>query len=343
MKRLLNTLYITSEDVYLSLKGENVLASRDGEILARYPLHTLDSIITFSYSGASTALMGACAEKGICLSFCTPRGKFLARVCGKSQGNVLLRREQYRIADDLKHSCCISRNMIFGKIYNSRWSIERTKRDHGLRLNTDALLCASNELRNLLPLVSEAVNQEALRGFEGAGATAYFGVFDEMILRDKEFFFFHGRNRRPPLDSVNAMLSFAYSLLSNICTSALESVGLDSYVGFLHRDRPGRTSLALDLMEELRPCMADRFVITLINNRMIHPKHFQMEDSGAILLTEEGRRIFLKAWQEKKHDILTHPYLGEKLPWGLIPYIQATLLARHIRGDLDEYPPFLWK
>lgn len=343
MKRLLNTLFITSEDIYLSLKGENVLANRDGQILARYPLHTLEAIISFSYSGASTALMGACAEKGICLSFCTPSGKFLARICGKSPGNVLLRREQYRIADNPEQCCRISRNMIFGKIYNSRWSIERTKRDHGMRLDTTVLPSASQELRQLLPLIAEAESQETLRGLEGVGATAYFGALNTMILREKEHFFFNGRNRRPPLDPVNAMLSFAYSLLANACTAALESVGLDSYVGFLHRDRPGRTSLALDLMEELRPCMADRFVLTLINNRMIQPKHFQTEDSGKVLLTDEGRRVFLKAWQEKKHDTLTHPYLGEKLSWGLIPYIQASLLTRYIRGDLDAYPPFLWK
>ena len=343
MRHLLNTLFVTTDDIYLSLEGENVLAKKDKQILARYPLHTLQSIISFSYSGASTALMGACASKGISLSFCTPRGKFLARICGETSGNVFLRREQYRVADDPVRCCLISRNMIFGKVYNSRWSIERTKRDHGMRLDETSLADASQELRHLLPQIAEASDPEVLRGLEGVGAAAYFGVLDQMILRDKESFFFHGRNRRPPLDRVNAMLSFSYSLLTNDCAAALESVGLDSYVGFLHRDRPGRKSLALDLMEELRPCMADRFVLTIINNRMIQPKHFQTEDSGAVLLTDEGRRIFLKAWQEKKHDILTHPYLGEKLPWGLIPYIQAVLLARCLRGDLDAYPPFLWK
>ena len=343
MKHLLNTLFITSDNIYLSLEGENVVVNGDKKEIARYPLHTLQSIISFSYSGASTALMGACATKGIGLCFCTPGGKFLAKICGKSSGNVLLRREQYRIADDPERCCLISRNMILGKIYNSRWSIERTKRDHGLRLESTLLSGASQELKQLLPQLAQVQNQDRLRGLEGVGATAYFGVLDEMILRDKESFFFHGRNRRPPLDRVNAMLSFSYSLLTNDCASALESVGLDSYVGFLHRDRPGRKSLALDLMEELRPCMADRFVITLINNRIIQANHFQIEDSGAVLLTNEGRRTFLKAWQEKKHETLTHPYLGEKLPWGMIPYIQATLLARCIRGDLDAYPPFLWK
>lgn len=343
MKQLLNTLFVTSEDIYLSLDGENVLANREKQVLARYPLHTLQNIISFSYSGASPALMGACAERGIGLAFCTPRGKFLARVNGVSNGNVLLRREQYRAADDAEKSCFIARNMIFGKLHNSRWSIERTIRDHGMRVDKDVLSSASRELQGLLAPVAEVSDPDSLRGLEGAGAAAYFGVFDEMILNKKEDFFFCERNRRPPLDRVNAMLSFAYSLLGHDCASALESAGLDAYVGFLHRDRPGRTSLALDLMEELRPCMADRFVLTLINNRMIKPEDFQLQDSGAVLLTDDGRRSFLKAWQEKKRETLTHPYLGEKLSWGIVPYVQALLLARYLRGDLDAYPPFLWK
>lgn len=343
MKQLLNTLFVTSEDVYLSLEGENVLANRDKQVLARYPLHTLQTIVSFSYSGASPALMGACAEKGIGLAFCTPRGKFLARVCGESQGNVLLRRAQYRIADDPTQSCTIARNMIFGKLTNSAASIRRTLRDHGPRVSAGSLEEACGQIRVLLPSVLEVTDPEALRGLEGVGASAYFGIFDQLILSRKEDFFFHGRNRRPPLDRVNAMLSFAYSLLAHDCAGALESVGLDAYVGFLHRDRPGRTSLALDLMEELRPCMADRFVLTLINNRMIRPEDFQIQDSGAVLLTDDGRKKFLKAWQERKRDTLTHPYLEEKMSWGMLPYVQALLLARFLRGDLDGYPPFIWK
>lgn len=343
MKQLLNTLFVTSEDIYLSLEGENVLANREKEVIARYPLHTLQTIVSFSYSGASPALMGACAQRGIGLAFCTPRGRFLARVCGESSGNVLLRREQYRIADDSQRSCEIARNMIFGKLSNGASSIQRTLRDHAPRVADCGLEDAARKVKELLPLVLEVSDLEALRGLEGVGAAAYFGVFDHLLLNRKEDFFFHGRNRRPPLDRVNAMLSFAYSLLAHDCASALESVGLDAYVGFLHRDRPGRESLALDLMEELRPCMADRFVLTLVNNRVVKPEDFQVQDSGAVLLTEEGRKKFLKAWQERKRDILTHPYLNEKMSWGLIPYVQALLLARYIRGDLDAYPPFLWK
>ena len=343
MKQLLNTLFVTSEDIYLSLEGENVLANRDREVVARYPLHTLQTIVSFSYSGASPALMGACAERGIGLAFCTPRGRFLARVCGESSGNVLLRREQYRIADDSQRSCAIARTMIFGKLSNCAASVQRTLRDHALRVTDNGLEDTVRQIKELLPQVLSVSDLDTLRGIEGVGAAAYFGVFDHLLLNRKEDFFFHGRNRRPPLDRVNAMLSFAYSLLAHDCASALESVGLDAYVGFLHRDRPGRESLALDLMEELRPCMADRFVLTLVNNRMIRPEDFQVQNSGAVLLTDDGRKKFLKAWQERKRDTLTHPYLNEKMSWGLIPYVQALLLARYLRGDLDAYPPFLWK
>ena len=313
MKQLLNTLFVTSEDIYLSLEGENVLANRDKTVVARYPLHTLQAIVSFSYAGASPALMGKCAEAGIGLAFCSPHGRFLART------------------------------MIFGKLSNGAASIQRTLRDHAPRVADCGLEKAAANLRAMLPQVLAAADLDSLRGIEGAAATAYFDVLDHMLLSRKEAFFFHGRSRRPPLDRVNAMLSFAYSLLAHDCASALESVGLDSYVGFLHRDRPGRQSLALDLMEELRPCMADRFVLTLVNNRMLRPEDFQMQDSGAVLLSDDDRRKFLKTWQERKQDTLTHPYLGEKLSWGMIPYAQALLLARCLRGDLDGYPPFLWK
>ena len=320
-----------------------MVANRDKREVARYPLHTLSGIISFSYPGASPALMGACAQRDISLAFCTPRGRFLARVTGENSGNVLLRRAQYRAADDPGPCCRIARSMIFGKVYNARWSIERTRRDHGLRLDAAALTAVSTQLKELLPQIIEETSLDSLRGLEGAGATLYFSVFDQLILGEKPLFSFQSRNRRPPLDPVNAMLSFAYSLLTHDCASALESVGLDAYVGFLHRDRPGRTSLALDLMEELRPCMADRFVLTLINNRVVGKSEFEFRENGTVFLNDAGRRSFLKHWQERKREQLTHPYLQEKLPWGLIPYTQALLLARCLRGDLDAYPPFLWK
>lgn len=343
MKHLLNTLFVTSEDIYLTLDGENVVANRDKQEVARYPLHTLAGIVSFAYPGASPALMGACAQRGVSLAFCTPRGRFLARVTGESSGNVLLRRTQYRTSDDPGPCCRIARGMIFGKVYNARWSIERTRRDHGLRVDGSRLATASGDLKELLSPIAEETSLDSLRGLEGAGATIYFSVFDQLILGEKPLFAFSGRTRRPPKDPVNALLSFAYSLLTHDCAAALESVGLDAYVGFLHRDRPGRTSLALDLMEELRPCMADRFVLTLINNRVVHRQDFDFRENGAVFLNDSGRRTFLKHWQERKREMLTHPYLQEKLSWGLIPYAQALLLARCLRGDLDAYPPFLWK
>ncbi|MBQ9116040.1 MAG: type I-C CRISPR-associated endonuclease Cas1 [Clostridia bacterium] len=343
MKQLLNTLYVTSEDVYLTLDGENVVAKRGELIAARYPLHTLQGIITFSYAGASPALMGACAERDISMSFCTPRGRFLARISGENNGNVLLRRAQYRAADDDKASCRVASNMIFGKLYNSAHSISRTCRDHALRVDVEALKNAEEIIKGLYVRARNCHDTEELRGIEGVGASAYFGVLDHMILSRKEVFRFRIRSRRPPLDPVNALLSFAYSLLTNDCSAALESVGLDSYVGFLHKDRPGRCSLALDLMEELRPCLADRFVLTLINTRVFNAADVDYQESGAVYLSEESRKNFLKHWQERKKDVVTHPYLCEKLSWGMVPYIQALLLARYLRGDLDEYPPFLWK
>ena len=343
MKHLLNTLYVTSEDAYLSLDGENVVVNRNQEVTARFPLHTLDGIISFSYAGASPALMGGCVQRGVNLVFCSPRGRFLARCSGGSSGNVLLRRKQYRIADDPTESTRIARNMIFGKVYNARWSIERTRRDHKMRVDDDALGDASEKMKSYLPCILEAQEPDTLRGLEGVAANAYFGVFDQMILNRKEDFYLRTRSRRPPLDNVNALLSLAYSLLTNDCASALESVGLDSFAGFLHTDRPGRTSLALDLMEELRPCIADRFVLTLINNRKVRGSDFQRQENGAVLMTDDARKAFLRAWQEHKKEEITHPYLKEKLSWGLVPYVQAQLLSRYLRSDLDEYPPFLWK
>lgn len=343
MKKLLNTLFVTTEDAYLTLDGENVVVNKEKQIIARFPLHTLSGIISFSYAGASPAIMGACAKREVSLAFCTPRGRFLARAYGESCGNVLLRRTQYRIADDPAQSCRIARCSIFGKMYNARWSIERTRRDHAQRVNDEQLKNASERLRELLPDLLQETSLDSLRGLEGVGAATYFGVFDDMILSRKEDFFFRGRSRRPPLDAVNAMLSFAYSLLENDCASALESVGLDAYVGFMHADRPGRRSLALDMMEELRPCIADRFVLTLINNRMTSPENFTLRESGVVLMTDDARKEFIRSWQQRKQEQITHPFLNEKIPWGLVPYTQALLLARYLRGDTDEYPPFLWK
>lgn len=282
-------------------------------------------------------------RKGIQLCFMTPRGRFLARVCGEDRGNVLLRKQQYRVSDSPAESCLIARNMILGKVFNARWVLERTLRDHGMRVDTEALRKVSTQLAQQLPAIETAVDLDTLRGLEGEASARYFSGFNQLILNQKDDFSFEGRNRHPPRDNVNAMLSFAYTLLANDCGAALESVGLDSYVGFMHRDKPGRASLALDLMEELRAPLADRLVLTLINNRMVQKNHFRRQADGVVLLNDDGRKLFLNAWQERKRDAITHPYLQEKVYWGLVPYVQALLLARYLRGDLDGYTTFFWK
>lgn len=343
MKKLLNTLYVTSEDAYLSLNGETVEVLFPNDLKKNIPLHTLNSIVCFSYKGASPALMGKCAEEQIHLSFYSPRGRFLASAVNNENGNVLLRRTQYRVADSPIESLDIAKNMIYGKLYNSKYVLRRVVRDHPMQVDRSAISKCCENISKYMKDVQNADSPETLRGVEGNAAAEYFSVFDEMILQNKSDFRFNGRNRRPATDNVNALLSFAYSLLANECASALQGVGLDPYVGFLHTDRPGRKSLALDLEEELRSVFADRFVLYLINNRILNGDDFVHQESGAVLLTDEGRRRFLSEWQKRKKEIITHPFLEEKIEWGLVPHVQALLLARFLRGDTDGYPPFFWK
>ena len=343
MRKLLNTLYVTSPDTYLSLDGENIVVARKAEVLGRVPLHNIEGVIAFGYTGASPALMGACTKRGIGLTFMSQSGKFLARVVGESMGNVTLRKAQYRMSEGNEDSVRIARNFITAKVFNSRWVIERATRDYPLRLDVGKLKKASQYLAAFLDSIISCKNLEQLRGLEGEAASIYFGVLNELILQQKEDFYFHGRNKRPPMDNMNAMLSFIYTLLAHDTAAALEAVGLDSYVGFLHRDRPGRISLALDLMEELRSVYADRFVISLINKRLVKSSGFIKKENGAVVMEDETRKAILSAWQAKKQEEITHPFLEEKIQWGLVPYAQALLLARFIRGDLDEYPPFMWK
>jgi len=343
MRKLLNTLYVTSPDTYLSLDGENVVIIKSEKELSRIPLHNLEGIVAFGYTGASPALMGACAKHNIALSFMTQNGRFHARIVGEVRGNVTLRKAQYRISDDLVESNNIAKNFILGKVYNARWVIERATRDYALRLDVDKLKTVTKSLASTLKLINQCEDLDQLRGYEGETAVQYFSVLDDLILQQKDDFNFTNRNKRPPLDNVNAMLSFVYTLLAHDTAAALETVGLDPYVGFLHRDRPGRISLALDLMEELRSVYADRFVISLINKREINSSGFTTKENGAVMMDDETRKVILKAWQAKKQEIITHPFLQEKIEWGLVPYTQAMLLARFIRGDLDGYPPFMWK
>lgn len=343
MRRLLNFLYIFTEDAYLTLDGKNIVVLKEKKELGRVPLHTLEGIVCFSYSGASPSLMGACAERGISLSFFSPRGRYLAGVHGKQRGNVLLRKEQYRLSDDVNRSLSIAQNFITGKLYNSKQVLERLLRDHSLRINEAAVKDASNSLRDSLRCVKNCNSADKLRGIEGDAASVYFGVFNELVLRDKEFFLFEGRTRRPPKDAINAMLSLFYTVLANDCAAALEGVGLDPYVGFLHTDRPGRASLALDLMEELRSVCVDRFVLTAINNRVVDSSCFIVLETGECRLSGEARKNLFSMWQDRKRKTIVHPFLEEKIPWGLIPHVQALLLSRFVRGELDGYPPFLWK
>lgn len=343
MKRLLNTLYVTQPDVYLSLDGDNVVLTKEQERLGRFPLHNLESIVAFGYTGASPALMGYCAERNIAIVFLTMNGRFSARVIGMSKGNVVLRKKQYLLSEDRLVSARIARNFILGKIYNHKWMIERATRDHPLRLDMEQFKAVSQQLSVIMTEIRSCDDLDRLRGLEGQAAVEYNKVFDQLILQQKEDFYFHSRSRRPPLDNVNALLSLAYTLLAHDVTSALEGVGLDAYVGFLHRDRPGRASLALDLMEELRGVYADRFVLTLINKKAVTKDDFVKKENGAVIMKEEARKTFLTAWQQKKQEKMTHPYLGESMTWGLVPHVQSLLFARFMRNDLDEYPPFLWK
>jgi CRISP-associated protein Cas1 len=346
VKRHLNTLYVTSQGAYLNKDGANVVVSVDGAERARVPIHTLGGLVGFGRVVLSAPLLGFCAEEGVTVSFLSEHGKFLARVEGPVSGNVLLRREQYRRTDDTDGCAAIVRSLVIGKSLNQRAVIRRALRDHGERM--DALAAAALEIaeRRLTDIARRAERPQSadeLRGLEGEAANVYFGVFDALIRAEDDEFRFTGRSRRPPLDPVNALLSFVYALLVHDVRSALETTGLDPAVGFLHRDRPGRPSLALDLMEEFRPFFADRLVLSLINRRQLSGKGFRRMENGACLMTDELRKTVLVAYQERKREELRHPFLGETTTVGLLWHLQAQLLARHLRGDLDGYPPFVWK
>jgi len=344
VKRLLNTLYVTTEGASLRKDGENIVAEIDGEERARVPLHMLASVVTFGSIFLSPPLIGACAAAGISVVLLDRVGRFLARIEGPVSGNVLLRRAQYRAAEQPEP---VVRSIVLGKIGNQRSVLMRALRDHGDDYTAgarDAIAMAVARLARLLRQV-EFSNEplDALRGAEGEAARLYFAVFGHLIRSAEPQLGWHGRSRRPPLDPVNALLSFLYTLLTHDCRSAAEAVGLDPAVGFLHRDRPGRPSLALDLMEEFRPALVDRLALSLINRRQVQAGDFEQREGGAVVLTEAGRKTVLTAWQARKKEERIHPFLAEKAPLGLVPYLQAQMLARHLRGDLDVYPPWFWK
>ncbi len=346
MRRHLNTVFITTEGAWLRKDGANIVVEVERREIGRVPVHLVGGVVCFGRVGVSPPLMGYLAEQGVALSFLSEHGRFLARVEGPQSGNVLLRRRQYRLADDDPSGAVIARAIVAAKASNQRAVVRRALRDHGSALPAEAgarLDDAQRRLADAARLAATAATLEAVRGHEGDAAGTYFAVFDHLIRSDHPDMTFTGRSRRPPRDPCNALLSFLYALLGHDCRSALETVGLDPQVGFLHRDRPGRAGLALDLMEEFRPILADRVALSLINRQQVGPSDFTREETGATLLGDEARKTVLAAYQERKRDSITHPFLNERLSFGLVPLIQARLLARHLRGDLDGYPPFLWK
>ena len=346
MRRQLNTVYVTTEGAWLRKDGANIVMEVDREIRARLPVHMLEGLVCFGRVLVSPPLLGYCAEQGICVSYLSPNGKFLARVEGPVSGNVLLRREQYRRSDDPPGCVAIVRNLLLGKVHNQRAVVARGLRDYGNELpgsGREQLENAGKRLKRITTRLLADATIEVLRGLEGEAAQTYFGVFDHLIRVQDASMRFTGRSRRPPTDAVNALLSFLYTLLTHDCRSALETVGLDPAVGFLHRDRPGRPSLALDLVEEFRAFLADRLALSLINRRQVSARDFIRMDNGAVLIKEDARKAVLTAYQERKREPLRHAFLDDKIEIGLFPGIQSQLLARHLRGDLDAYPPFLWK
>lgn len=341
MRKLLNALYVTTQGAYLRKEGLSVVVDIERETRARVPLHNLEAIVCFGNVLCSPFLLGACADAGLAVSFLTENGRYLAGVAGPAHGNVLLRREQYRRADDDALSAEIMRSVIAGKLVNSRCVLLRARRE--AEGPTPAIDRAESRLKQYTRKLAGASSADALRGYEGEAARSYFSAFGELVRRQRDTFAFARRSRRPPRDPINALLSLAYTLLYHDVTGAVQAQGLDPSVGYLHRDRPGRQGLALDLMEELRPWWADRLVLSLVNREQIKARHVEQAETGAVSLTDEGRKIFLTAYQERKHDELTHPFLGERVALGLVPHLQALLFARHLRGDLDAYPPFVWR
>jgi CRISP-associated protein Cas1 len=346
MRRHLNTLYVTSEGAWINKDGENIVVSVDGAERGRVPMHGIGAIVAFGRVAISVPMMAAAAAAGITMTHMTEEGRFLARIEGPVSGNVLLRRTQYRWADDPARRIAIIKSIVAGKLLNQRAVLNRALRDHAATMaaaDSAAVTGAADRLGHIVRRLEKPLDDNQLRGAEGEAGLAYFSVFDHLVRGEKPLFAFIGRSRRPPLDAINALLSFVYVLLTSDVRGALESVGLDPAVGYLHTDRPGRASLALDLMEEFRPFFADRLVLSLINRRQVGAADFHRLENGATLLTDDGRKTVLTAYQERKRDEFQHAFLDEKTTLGLAWFMQAQLLARHLRGDLDAYPPILWK
>ena len=343
MKRLLNTLYVTSQGAYLSREGDTVLVQVEGETKFQIPIHALDGIVCFGRVMCSPPVLHLCAERHVTVSFLSEQGRFWARVQGPVSGNVLLRREQYRRADHEPTCAQIARAVVLAKVANSRTVILRAVRDHSPQVDVASLESAARGLERIGEDLSRCVNLETIRGHEGEAARTYFAAFDHLIVAQKEDFFFRERSRRPPLDNMNSLLSFLYTILAHDLTSCLEGVGLDPAVGYLHSDRPGRPGLALDLMEEFRPFLVDRLALSLVNRQQVKPKGFKKSETGAVIMDDETRKAVLVAYQKRKQEEIRHPFLDEKFAVGLVLHAQALLFARYLRGDIDGYPPFFWR
>jgi CRISPR-associated protein Cas1 len=343
MKKMLNTLYVTTQGAYLNKEGETVVVNIERETKLRLPIHTLSSIVCFGQVTCSPFLLGHCAENNVSVSFMSAYGKFLARVQGPVAGNVLLRREQYRQADDLQASARLATMFVLGKVSNSRAVLSRAVRDHTPKIPSADMEKTVNQFSKVARKLLIEEDLDNIRGIEGRAASDYFSLFNDLIVSQKGDFVFTGRNRRPPLDRVNCLLSFLYTLLCHDARSALETVGLDPAVGFLHRDRPGRMSLALDLMEEFRPMLGDRLALSLINLGQVRKNGFKITESGAVLMDDDTRKTLLTEYQKRKQVEIEHPFLKEKVPLGMLMFAQAQLLSRYLRGDLEEYPPFIWR
>jgi len=345
LKKLLNTLYITTKNSYIHVEGETVVVEHEDKSKMRFPIHNLESIVCFGPVKCSSPLMQLCGERKVYISFLSEYGNFYSRVEGPITGNVLLRRAQFRVADDIKASSEIARSFILAKILNSRNVLMRTIResDGDDQNSMMELERASEYLYKLAQKLKEDLTIDTIRGVEGEAARQYFNVFNHLIVAQKQDFCFNERNRRPPLDNVNALLSFIYTLLTHDIKSGLQSVGLDPAVGFMHCDRSGRPGLALDIMEEFRAYLCDRLVLSLINRQQVKAKGFRRSESGAVVMDDDTRKTVLTAYQKRKREEITHPFLGEKVEIGLLPYIQSQLLARYLRNELDAYPPFFWK
>ena len=343
MKKHLNTLFVLTQGAYLKKEGQAIVVRIKKTDRLRLPMINIAAIVCFGRVSCSPYLLGACAQRGIAISFMTEHGRFLAAVNGFTPGNVLLRREQYRRADSPEATATIARACIVGKLANYRTVLRRANRDQQKSESTDRIERMANRIDLKLKTLQSGLGLDQLRGVEGDATADYFAVFNELITSQKERFSFTSRSRRPPLDPVNAMLSFLYSMLTNDMRSACESVGLDAAVGFLHRDRPGRPGLALDLMEELRPVLVDRVVLSVINRQQVNVAGFIKEPGGGIRMDDATRKELVGAYQKRKSEEITHPFLQEKMTLGLVPLIQARLMARFLRGDSDAYPPFNWK